>query len=96
MSEVLSSGSEWTMELSEVLSSGSELGCPNFALKKGFASKQNLAKQKQFRFVLLQLRETTKKSFASFGFVSLRKFGFVLLKKRFASVVSPKKSFTSI
>ena len=32
-----------------------------FRFKKSFASKQNLAKQKQFRFVSLQFRETTKK-----------------------------------
>ena len=40
-----------------------------FRFKKSFASKRNLAKQKQFRFVSLQFRETTKK-------VSLRKFRF--------------------
>ena len=54
-----------------------------FRFKKSFTSKRNLAKQKQFRFVSLQFRETTKK----FRFVSLRKFRFVSLKKRFASVV---------
>ena len=57
-----------------------------FRFKKSFASKRNLAKQKQFRFVSLQFRETTKK-------VSLRKFRFILLKKRFASVVSLKIKF---
>ena len=35
-----------------------------FRFKKSFTSKRNLAKQKQFRFVSLQFRETTKKSFA--------------------------------
>ena len=61
-----------------------------FRFKKSFVSKRNLAKQKQFRFVSLQFRETTKKSLAS-----LRKFRFVSLKKHFASVVSLKKSFGS-
>ena len=63
-----------------------------FRFKKSFASKRNLAKQKQFRFVSLQFRETTNKKFR---FVSLRKFRFVSLKKCFASVVSLKKSFAS-
>ena len=39
-----------------------------FRFKKSFASKRNLAKQKQFRFVSLQFRETTKQKFR---FVSL-------------------------
>ena len=60
-----------------------------FSFKKSFASKRNLAKQQQFRFVSLQFRETTKK----FRFVPLRKFRFIWLKKRFASVVSLKKGF---
>ena len=38
-----------------------------FCFKKSFASKRNLAKHKQFRFVSLQFRETTKK----FCFISL-------------------------
>ena len=53
-----------------------EVGCPNFAFTKNFALKRNLAKQKQFCFVSLQYQETTKK-------VSLCKFRFILLKKRF-------------
>ena len=61
-----------------------------FRFKKSFALKRNLAKQKQFRFVSLQFRETTE---IKFRFVSLRKFRFVSLKKRFASVVSLKKKF---
>ena len=36
-----------------------------FHFKKSFASKRNLAKQKQFRSVSLQFRETTTKSCAS-------------------------------
>ena len=40
-----------------------------FRFKKSFASKRNLAKQKQFRFVSLQFRKTTNKKFR---FVSLR------------------------
>ena len=59
-----------------------------FRFKKCFASKRNLAKQKRFRFVSLQFRETTNQKFR---FVSLRKFRFVSLKKRFASVVTLKK-----
>ena len=47
--------------------------------KKFFASKQNLAKQKQFRFSFAKLQKS---------FVSLRKFRFALLKKRFVTVVS--------
>ena len=39
-----------------------------FRFKKSFASKRNLAKQKQFRFVSLQFRETTE---IKFRFVSL-------------------------
>ena len=63
-----------------------------FRFKKCFALKRNLAKQKRFRFVSLQFRETTNQKFR---FVSLRKFRFVSLKKCFASVVSLKKSFAS-
>ena len=40
-----------------------------FRFKKCFASKRNLAKQKRFRFVSLQFRETTNQKFR---FVSLR------------------------
>ena len=56
------------------------LGCSvpcrvsQFRFKKSFASKRNLAKQKQFRFVSLQFCKTTKKSFASFCFVSFASF----------------------
>ena len=50
------------------------LGCPNLAFRKNYASKRNFAKQKQFHFVSLQFRETTKKSFASFRFVSFALF----------------------
>ena len=52
-----------------------------FRFKKSFASKRNLAKQKQFRFVSLQFCETTKK-------VSLR-----FAKKAFPLVVSLKIKF---
>ena len=45
-----------------------------FRFLKSFDLKQNLAKQKQLRFVLLQFRETPKKNFASFRFVSFASF----------------------
>ena len=48
-----------------------------FHFKKNFASKQNLAKQKQFRFISLQFHEITKKVLlhcASFCFVSFALF----------------------
>ena len=52
-----------------------------FRFKKSFASKQNLAKQKQVRFVSLQFRETKKK-------VSLR-----FAKKAFCFGSFAKKKF---
>ena len=55
-----------------------------FSFKKSFASKRNLAKQQQFRFVSLQFRETTKK----FRFVSLR-----FTKKAFCFGSFAKKKF---
>ena len=52
------------------------VGCPNFDLKK-FCFEAKLSEQKQFCFVSLQFRETTKQKFR---FVSLRKFRFVSLR----------------
>ena len=54
-------------------SRGPYQGVP-ISLLKNFASKRNLAKQKQFHFVLLQYCETTKKCFALFRFVSFASF----------------------
>ena len=59
-----------------------------FRLKKNFASKQNLAKQKT-GFALFRFNfANPQKSFTSFCFVLLSKFRFVSLKKRFVSDVS--------
>ena len=75
-----------------------------FRFKKSFASKRNLAKQKQFRFVSLQFCKTTKESFASFRFeaslcfakkayLSLQKFRF---KKKLHFVLLCKFCFVSL
>ena len=60
--------------------SGVKTRVSQFRFKKNFALRRDLAKQKQFRFVSLQFRETRRNSFASFRFNSLRKFRFVSLK----------------
>ena len=67
----------WCTNIPCNLPRGSQTRVSQFRFKKNFASKRNLAKQKQFRFVSLQFRETTKKvslHFASFRFASFASF----------------------
>ena len=64
-----------------------------FCFKKSFASKRNVAKQKRVSLRFASVSRNHKKKFC---FVSLRKFRFISLKKRFTSVVSFfLKSFAS-
>ena len=62
------------------------IGCPNFALKKfRFKAKLSETETVLLRFASVSQNHKIK--------VLLRKFRFVLLKKRFALVVSQKKKF---